>query len=222
MQRFYLVVKHQLGMVGWLHDLMSLNFRRPTNCHLQLKPRLCKMCTIQTQNFPSLNRGPVQRHDVRLPLHGALGLPGPRHQRAVGGSCSDCEGWLRGTRLDRRRPRGGPQGEPNQPSQTLPGRAGAALLWPRPGPRSGSLQGDEPSQGQQDPPPEVPLLPWPQCTVTHTHADKETHSYTCTHKIENFGGWEVWSMMEKKWTVHSTKIINRGTRRSWKRLTRDI
>lgn len=131
----------------------------------------------------SLTRGPVQRHDVRLPLHGALSLPGPRHQRAVGGRGPDREGRLRGPRLDRRRPRGGPQGEPDQPGQALPGGAGAALLWSRPGPGSGPLPGDEPPPGQQDPPPEVPLLPRPQCTVTHTcrHTGKETHSHTCTH-----------------------------------------
>lgn len=174
-------------MVCTLHDLMSLNFTWLTLiaiCRCQcLKFQLFKMCTIQTKNFSSLTRGSVQRRNVRLPLLGALSLSRPRYQWAVGGCSPDCEGRLCGPRVDRRGPRSGTQGEPDQPGQTLPSRAGTAIIWQRPGPGSGPLQGDEPPPGQQDPPSEVPLLSWPQCTVTHTHAytQAKRHSHTCIH-----------------------------------------
>lgn len=138
---------------------MSLKFRTAAYNCLCAADSLCKASNKHFLIFLSLTRGPIQRHDVRLPLHGALSLPGPRHQRAVGGRSSDCKGRLRGPRLDRRRPRVGPQGEPDQPGQALPGRAGTALVWSRPRPGSGPLPGDEPPPGQQDPPPKVPLLP---------------------------------------------------------------
>lgn len=151
-------------------------------------------------NLP-LARGPVQRHDVRLPLHGALGVPGPRHQRAAGGRRSDGEGWLRGPRLDRRRPRVRPPGEPDQPGQALPGRACAALVRARPGPGSGPLQGDEPPPGQQDPPAKVPLLPRPQCTVTHTQEAGNTPTHVHTRQTHGHGGgrgvkWKMWRRAE--------------------------
>lgn len=120
--------------------------------------------------FPT--RGPVQRHDVWLPLLGALGLLRTRHQWAAGGGSADRKGRLRGPRMDGRWPRCWPQGEPDEPGQALSGRSRAPIVRPRQGPGSRPLQGDEPPQGQQNPSAEVPLLSWPQCTVTHTHTHK--------------------------------------------------
>ena len=209
-------------MVCWF-DLMSLHFKRLpliafSRC-LCLKPHLFKMYAIRPflkSPSLSLNRGPVQRHDVRLRLHGAVRLPGPRDQRAAGGRGPGREGRLRGPRLDRRGPRFGPQGEPDQPGQALPGGAGAALVRARPGPGPGPLQGDEPPPGQQDPPPEVPLLSRPQRTVTHTRRQRHTlpHMYTHnrlkgeveeTEELRRRSGW-----LEKRRRLTGVKWKGRG------------
>lgn len=172
------------------HDLMCFSFK--------LLPLIaicicqCEWSCNYSEHFStfsslSLNRGPIQRYDVRLHLLGALRLSRPRHQRAVGGRSSDREGRVRGPRVDRRWPRSSTQGESNQPCEKVPGWASAAFVRSRPGSRSGPLSRDEPPPGQQDPPPEVPLLSRPQCTVTrmNTHGQRdETPTHVHIHQSE--------------------------------------
>lgn len=161
--------------------------------------------------FPT--RGPVQRHDVWLPLLGALCLLRTRHQWAAGGGSADREGRLRGPRMDGRWPRCWPQGEPDEPGQALPGWSRAPIIRPRQGPGSRPLQGDEPPQGQQNPSAEVPLLSWPQCTVTHTHTHKcrqidTLNMNTDIHQIERHGGgWGAKRLRSKR---RSSRLTGMG------------
>ena len=177
----YSILESGFQLQIWWGNIIVLAVREVT---------LCYWCSFAGVCLP---RGPVQRHDVWLPLHGAVSLPRSRHQRAAGGRGSDRQGRLCRSGLDRRWPGVGPQGESDQSGQALPGRPGAALVRSRP--RPGTLPGDESPSGEQDPPAKVPFLPRPQRTVMHM----QIYEPICTHTP---GEWAR-GRREKKHTNNS-------------------
>lgn len=220
-QPLYVMVAHITQQLGCSASAKTECKAAAPAWHLQLPPHFTKFIS-------SLNRGPVQRHDVRLRLPGALGFFGPRHQRAAGGGGADGQRGLCGSRLDGRRPGSWTQGESDEPGQALPGRPGAPIV--RPGPRSGPLQGNEPAPGKQDLPSEIPLLPRPQRTVTHSQLHSQgkykntTHTLhmntqKLTHDRNNRDGdtMDMVCMKVKETLMRYLKVKRRKKREIWKR-----